>query len=178
MTFSNPAGHAKEAAAQYVRSLLEILGERDPLQVQGELAAAVETLVAGLDDASMRRPEAPGKWSIIEVVQHLADTEIVYGYRMRTILANPGAALAGYDQDAWARSLRYRDASLEQALAQMRALRESNVSLMRSLSDEEWERSGLHSERGLESVRQIARLIAAHDLVHRAQIARIRAALD
>lgn len=178
MTSSNPASQAKETADQYVRGLLELLGERDPLQVQGELAAAVESLVAGLDDASMRRPEAPGKWSIIEVVQHLADTEIVYGYRMRVILANPGVAIAGYDQDAWVRALRYRDASLEQAFAQIRALRGSNISLMRSLGDEEWERAGMHSERGLESVRQISKLIAAHDLVHRAQIARVKAALD
>jgi len=178
MSFTNPAGQAKAAASQYVRSLLELLGDRDPLQVQGELAAAVEALVAGLDDASMRRPEASGKWSIIEVVQHLADTEIVYGYRVRKTLAHPGAAISGYDQDAWARSLRYRDASLEQALAQLRALRASNISLMRSLSDEEWDRAGLHAERGPESVRQIAKLIAGHDLVHRAQIARIRAALN
>lgn len=178
MSFSNPASEAKAAASEYVRGLLEILGDRDPVQVQGELAGAIEALVSGLDDASLRRPEAPGKWSIIEVVQHLADTEVVYGYRMRKILADPGAAISGYDQDAWARALRYRDASVEQALAQVRALRASNVSLMRSLSEAEWDRAGLHSERGPESVRQIAKLIAAHDLVHRAQIARIKAALD
>lgn len=177
MSFSNPASEAKAAADQYVRSLLEVLGDRDPLQVQGELAAAIEALVAGLDDARLRRAEAPGKWSIIEVVQHLADTEIVYGYRIRKVLANPGAAISGYDQDAWARSLRYRDASLEQALAQIRALRACNISLMRSLSEEEWRREGIHSERGAESVRQIAKLVAAHDLVHRAQIGRIKAAL-
>ena len=177
MSFSNPAGTAKANASAYVRSLYEVLGDRDPFEVYAELVPAVETLVRGLDDATLRRPERPGKWAIVEVVQHLADTEIVYGYRMRMALTHPAANLQGYDQDAWARELRYIDVPIEQAMSQLRVLRAANLRMLRALSDEQLDRSGLHDERGPESVRTMMQMIAAHDLVHRNQIARIRAAL-
>lgn len=170
----NPASDAKANADRYVQHLLEILDGRDPLKTMPELPSAVETLVAGLDDETLRRPEEPGRWSVVQVVQHLADTEIVYGYRMRKILADPGTEISGYDQDAWSRTLRYESADLPMALTQLRAMRNANVGLLGSLSPEEWERAGMHSERGPESVRQISRLVAAHDFVHRSQIERIK----
>jgi uncharacterized damage-inducible protein DinB len=177
MSFENRASEAKENADRYVQSLLDLLGGRDPLTTMPELPGAVAALVAGLDDAQLRRPEKQDKWSVIEVVQHLADTEIVWGYRVRKTLADPGTAIAGYDQDAWARSLHYGAANLETALAQLRALRAANLALLTSLTAEEWDRAGIHSERGPESVRQIARLVGGHDFVHRNQIARIKRAI-
>ena len=176
-TFSNPAGGAKEAAAGYTRALLEVLGTRDPLAVQGELPDALEHAVAGLSDTQLRTPEKPGKWSVIEVVQHLADSEIVYGYRIRLILAGDTPDIVGYDQDAWARRLRYIDTSLPDALAQVRILRSRGLALLRSLTPDEWERAGMHSERGRESIRHITKLLAAHDLVHLRQIVRIKSAI-
>ena len=177
MTFSNPASLAKETAGEYTRELLELLGDREPLAVQDELVAAVERAVSGLDEATLRTKEAPGKWSVLEVVQHLADTELVYGYRMRMIVAHPTPAIEGYDQDAWARELRYNDVPLADALAQLRTLRAANLSFLRGLTDEQLDRVGIHSERGPESVRHIARLIAAHDLLHLRQIERIKGAI-
>ena len=176
-TFSNPAGAAKEAAEHYTRALLELLGDRDPLVVQSELPGSLERLVAGLSDAQLRQPEKPGKWSVIEVVQHLADSEIVYSYRIRMILASETPNIEGYDQDAWARRLRYAETSLADALAQIRILRGRGVDLLRSLRPDEWERAGMHSERGRESVRHITKLLAAHDLVHLRQIERIKSAI-
>jgi len=176
-TFSNPAGSARAAADEYTRALLEVLGDRDPLTVQSELRTAIERAVVGIPDEKLRMPEMPGKWSIIEVIQHLADTEVVYGYRMRMILAHDTPAIEGYDQDAWARELRYRDTQLNDALEQVRVLRGLNLRLLRGLTPEQWERYGVHSERGPESVRRIAQLVAAHDLVHRRQIERIKNAV-
>jgi hypothetical protein len=176
-TFSNPAGAAREAAQAYTRALLDLLGDREPLAVQDELPRALERAVAGLSETLLRTPEKPGKWSVIDVVQHLADSEMVYGYRIRLILASDRPAIEGYDQDAWAGALRYRDAPLNDALDQIRVARGANLRLMRGLAPEQWERYGMHSERGPESVRHIASLLAAHDLVHRRQIQRIRAAI-
>lgn len=172
-TFANPASGARNSAAEYTRRLLELLGDQDPMEVQSRLVAAVKSAVAGLSDSVLRTPEAPGKWSVMEVVQHLADTELVYGYRMRMILAHPSPAIEGYDQDAWAAELRYNDVPLAQALDQMRILRGANLRLLSGLSEVQLDRYGMHSERGRESIRHIMRLIAAHDLVHRRQIARI-----
>jgi len=175
MTFSNPAGNAKAAAQSYTRALLELLGDRDPMAVMAELIPWVDQRVRGLDDARLRRPEKPGKWSVLEVLQHLADTELVYGYRMRMILTNDTPPIPGYDQDVWAREFHYRELPLAETLAQLGALRAANLRLYRSLGPEQRKRAGLHSERGPESVEHILRMVGAHDLVHRRQIERILA---
>ena len=172
-TFSNPANAAAGAAAGYVKAILDILGDRDPLTVMSELVPWVTGRVRGLDDAVLRRPEAPGKWSVMEVVQHLADTELVYGYRTRMILSQDTPPIAGYDQDVWVRTFHYRELPLAEALAQLSALRATNLRLLRSLDAAQWKRAGLHSERGMESVKRIVQMIGGHDLVHRRQIDRI-----
>jgi hypothetical protein len=176
MTFANPADARADdrTGAPYIASLLTVLGDRDPFAVMEEQADALAAIGAGVPDPLLRRPEAPGKWSMIEVMQHLADTELVYGYRVRTTLATPGAPIIGYDQDVWARTLRYRDATFAEAMEQMRILRRINLRLLKSLSEEELDRFGMHSERGRESVRQVIRLTGGHDLVHRRQLERIK----
>jgi hypothetical protein len=176
MTFSNPGGAAAQAAAPaYVRALLELLGDRAPFDVQAEQIGWLDRTVAGLPDGLLRAPEAPGKWSALEVVQHLADSEIVYAYRTRLILEQDDPPLPGFDQDVWARVLRYADADLDVALGVIRGVRTANLRLWRSLGPAELARSGRHSERGSESLWRIIQLCAAHDLVHRRQIERILA---
>ncbi|MBA3555593.1 MAG: DinB family protein, partial [Gemmatimonadales bacterium] len=87
MSFSNPAQEAAAAAPAYVQALLDLLGEREPLDVLPELVPWIEARVRGLADPVLRRAEAPGKWSVIEVLQHLADTEMVYAVRGRLVLS-------------------------------------------------------------------------------------------
>jgi hypothetical protein len=173
MTFSNPAGKAAAAASGYVRALLDVLGNRNPLDVLDELVPWLGERTQRLDDSVLRRPEAPGKWSVIEVVQHLADSELVFGFRMRMVLSEDRPPLQGYDQDRWAGEFGYKDAQLDVALWQLRGLRTPNLRLARSLSPRQLEREGMHSERGPESVGHLLKLMAAHDLVHRRQIDRI-----
>jgi len=176
MTFSNPAGNAPAAAAGYVRALLDLLGPRSPIEVLGELQPWLDHRLRGIADATLRRPETPGKWSVIEVIQHLADSDLVTGFRIRMVLSEDRPALQGYDQDRWACEFRYREVSLSQALDQLRGLRMANLHLWKHLSPAQLERVGLHSERGPESAGHLIQLQAAHDLVHRRQIDRIFAA--
>jgi DinB superfamily len=171
--YSNPGGAATTAGESYVRALLKILGDQEPMAILGELPEALGSLLRGLPRRALRVPEAPGKWSIVEVVQHLGDTELVFGYRLRMALTYDRPRLEGYDQDLWADRLRYREASLRMALGQVRALRAAHLRLLRSLAEEDWERLALHAERGPEKVRDMVRLTAAHDLVHRRQLSRI-----
>ena len=173
MTFSNPASGAAASAAAYVRALLEVLGERDPLEVLAELDGWLDRRFSGVPEAALRRAEAPGKWSAADVVQHLADSELVLGFRMRMILTEDRPAIQGYDQDRWAATLRYPDVPLAEARSQLGALRAANLRVLRRLGPAEWERVGLHSERGPESLGHLTRLMGAHDLVHRRQIDRI-----
>ena len=177
MTQPTTIPDAAAAPQEYIRSLLDLLGERDPLTVMEELPGWVESRVRGVDDATLRRPEAPGKWSAIEVVQHLADVEVIYRYRTGVILERDGAPIVGYDQDIWAREGHYRDVRLETALAQLRVMRAANLALWRSLTPAQLARAGMHSERGRESLPQTLRLLGGHDLVHRRQLDRILAAV-
>ncbi len=176
MTFANPAGNAAAAAPAYIRALLDVLGDRDPLDVAAQQLPWLERRTAGLDEAIIRRPEAAGKWSVVAVVQHLADTEVVYAWRTRQILAEDRPPIQGFDQDAWARTFDYADAPLDVALGQLRGVRTANLRLWRSLGAAERARVGLHSERGPESLDLLLRLMGAHDLVHRRQIDRVLAA--
>lgn len=178
MTFSNPAGNATAAASAYVRALLDLLGPRDSLVVMRELLPWLGERLRGVEEAALRRPEAPGKWSVVEVIQHLADSDLVAGYRIRMVLTEDRPQLLGYDQDRWASEFHYRAVSLDQALSQLRGLRTANLHLWGGLSPSQLERVGLHSERGAESVGFLLRLMAAHDLVHRRQIDRILATVQ
>jgi uncharacterized damage-inducible protein DinB len=173
MTFSNPAGNATVAAADYVQALLQVLGDGDPLTVLGELVAWVSARAETLDEAQLRRPEAPGKWSVMDVLQHLADSDLVMGFRIRMILTEERPVLQGYDQDAWARQFRYIETPLDVTLAQLSGMRAANLRLFHTLTPSQLGRAGMHSERGPETVRHLLRLMAAHDLVHRRQIDRI-----
>jgi hypothetical protein len=171
--FSNPASEAATAAQAYTRTMLEVIGDRDPLAVMDELVPWLEARTRGLDDVRLRRPEQPGKWSVMEVIHHLADSEMVYGYRIRTILTEDNPPIRGYDQDTWTRELAYRTTPLAGVMAQLTALRAANLRLYRSLSPAQLARTGVHSERGPESIGHTIRMLGAHDLVHRRQIDRI-----
>jgi hypothetical protein len=179
MTFSNPAGVAAAATASvYTRALLDVLGSRDPVDVLSEFMPWIAGRISTVDPRILRLPEAPGKWSVIEVLQHLADSDLVFGFRLRMILTEDKPPIQAYDQDTWARTLKYRDVQLELAVDQLRSLRAANIRVLRQLSPAQLERVGLHSERGPESVGFLLRLMAGHDLVHRRQVDRILAAVS
>jgi hypothetical protein len=100
----------------------------------------------------------------------------VYGWRTRLILTEDRPAIQGFDQDAWARTLRYDEMPLDVALAQLGGMRAANLRLWRSLSPAQRARIGVHGERGPESLDLLLHLMGAHDLVHRRQIERVLAA--
>jgi uncharacterized damage-inducible protein DinB len=174
VSFTNPASSASETGAAYTRALLELLGDRDPFAVQEQLLPALRAHVADMSPSELRRPEAPGKWSVLDVICHLADSELIYGYRLRMIVAEDEPALVGYDQDRWAQRLHHDVAELDLELERLEQLRRFNLRFLRSLDDAEWDRIGSHSERGDESVRVLFQMLAAHDLVHLRQIERIK----
>jgi hypothetical protein len=171
-------GTAGAEAAAYIAALLQLLGDQNPLAVQTELLDQVRRLVGGLSREELLQPEAPGKWSVLEVVAHLVDQELINNYRLRAIVAEDEPVIQGYDQDRWAARLRYREAEIEDLLRELEVLRGRNLRLYRQLSEGELDRVGIHSERGRESARRLRALTAGHDLVHRRQIERIRKAVS
>lgn len=174
--FTNPSGSALEHGQAYTRALLDLLGDRDPLSIMRAQVGWLSAAVASRSRDELATPEREGKWSAGQVLCHLADAELVYGYRARKAVAESGYRMTGYDQDAWARELRYADTDPALALEQIAALRGLNLRWLAGLTDEELERYGEHPERGRESVRHMTRMMGAHDLLHRDQITRILAA--
>ena len=175
--FSNSTTHAAAAAPAYTRALLDLLGDQNPLDILSAQLSQLNQLTKGLTSEELHRPEASGKWSVLQVLDHLTDSEMVSGYRLRFVIAEESPVIVGYDQDLWAAKLRYGVADRDSLLAELGAFRTRNLRLMRDLSPAEMERLGNHSERGPEKVIRMISLLAAYDLVHRRQIARIRVAL-
>jgi len=171
--FTNPATGAPEEADAYIKATLSLLGDQEPLTVLTELADVMESSVLSHSADQLDKPETPGKWSAKQVVLHMADSELVWGWRLRLILGHDKPEITGYDQDLWANRLKYSEEDLDLALKRIRVLRESNLRIIQSLTETERARTGVHSERGEESIDHMIRLYAGHDLVHRQQLQRI-----
>tara|TARA_R110001592_G_scaffold205977_1_gene456660 strand:+ start:128 stop:661 length:534 start_codon:yes stop_codon:yes gene_type:complete len=176
MTSSN--SHSAGDSPDYIDSLLAYLGEREPLDVFSETPNRVRAATEKIPQAQLALPEAPGKWSVLQVVQHLGQTEVALGYRYRTVLAEDGPALPVVDQDAWIEGLYPEEVLLEEALENFSLIRTVNLRLLRRVRPEQWSRYGIHSQRGKETLASMVRLYAAHDCYHLFQIERIHAAVS
>ncbi|MGQ0734868.1 MAG: DinB family protein [Acidobacteriota bacterium] len=175
--FTNSASRSAEQARAYTSAVLDLLGTRDPLEVLESTVGQLHAVVAGLSRQAASQAESPGKWSVRQVLRHLADSELVWGYRLRLVLAHDRPALAGYDQDLWADRLGYDEAEMNDSLEVFAVLRRANLGLLKDASPEDLARVGVHAERGEESVAHMVRLYAGHDLLHIAQLERIRGAV-
>src|SRR6267378_3709360 len=123
-----------ETAEQYRHRMYSHVHGRDPLALLAAAPGKLEGLIKRISAAKLRRRPAPGKWSICEIVAHLGDTELVGGYRIRTILGAPGAQIQAFDQDKWAAAMQYQKRNVHKSLDQFRALRHANLSLLKSLT--------------------------------------------
>jgi hypothetical protein len=156
------------AIAQYISRTLGALEGRDPLAVLESTPDAIASRIAGRPFDRLHVRPAPDKWSVAEVLAHLSEAEIVIGFRIRLILGANGTPIQPYDQDAWA--VRYAGMPVSQSLEVFRVLRAADVALLRGLSAAQWEQYGIHAERGQESIAQIVRMTAGHDLNHLKQL--------
>ncbi|HEY7856098.1 MAG TPA: DinB family protein [Terriglobales bacterium] len=163
-----------ESAQQYKDRVLG-LANRPVMKMLAETPRRIAKLVGASSPARLKRRPAPGKWSVGEILAHLADDELVIGYRLRMIAGQPGAALQGFDQDAWAKQMNYAARRPKASLSDYLALRAINVDLLKGLKPGQWKNVGLHSERGPESISVIAQLAAGHDVLHLRQIESILA---
>ena len=163
----------KETPQQYTQRVVGYTEGKQPLAVQAATPKKLERLIKGVPTTKLRKRPAPDKWSVGEILAHLADAEIVGGFRMRLILGAPGTPIAAFDQDSWLTSGHYEKRDPHKSAAQFRAVREANLALLKSLTPEQWKHYGMHSERGQETIEHIVRMFAGHDLNHIQQIERI-----
>ena len=141
--------------------------EKDPKKI----AAAV----SGLPESTLRFKPAPNKWSILEMLAHLADMEVLYAYRMRQIVADKNPTIAPIDQDAWAKNLGYMEEKAPELVAQFGLMRHHNLNLLRRVNEDDLEKGAFHPELNRKvSLAEMVSMLAGHGPNHLEQIERIK----
>ena len=163
----------QETAQQYIDRMLDFVEGKDVIKVQGATAARLKKLTRGLTPKQLKWKPQPGKWSIAEIVAHLADAEIVASWRMRSVIGENGITIQPFNQDAWASAFQYSERDPKQSLELFRVLRESNLAMLKRIPPATWDNYGMHLERGKESISHLARMFAGHDTNHILQVERI-----
>ena len=159
--------------SNYLARIREYASGKDPLQAQAQTADILAELIAGISNARLTERPLPDKWSIAEILAHLAEDEIATAWRYRQMVEHSGIELAGFNQDLWATMGNYAARDPQESLALFRLLRKANLEFLSAVSAEQWECFGVHAERGRITVRDLAAHMAGHDVNHIEQIRKI-----
>jgi len=156
----------------YRENLFKLLGDRQPLEVLAETPSALAGIVRKHSAAVLRIRPFEGKWTPNEVIGHLADSEWVYGYRLRLILCEDNPTILGMNQDLWVAGQRHNEREPLELVEMFRTMRQFNLALWKRMSPADLKRAGRHNERGPEPLEVMLRMMAGHDLSHLDQINR------
>lgn len=160
----------RETPKQYTQRILSYSEGKDALAVQSTTAKKLAALTKGLSKSQLTRKPAADKWSIAQIMAHLADAELVIGWRLRQVLSSNGTTIQPFAQDVWADIFQYENSDPRQSLDIFRTLRTANLALLKRVPKDLWNNYGMHQERGKETVTHIVQMIAGHDLNHLRQI--------
>lgn len=160
----------------YQQALLDLLGDQEALDVLASTPEKIEDACAELDLAVLQKEPEPDEWSAEQILAHLLDAEIVYGFRNRMILAQSGTQFPAYNQDLW---IGLPHPSFPEMLAAFSSLRRMNVWLAEETPSDEWQqKDGIHSERGRMTFDLALKSVAGHDLAHLKQLEQTLAAVQ
>ena len=149
----------------------QLLGDRDPLAVLAETQEKIPAIAQELGPEGLKRSYGPSKWSAAQVLTHLADAEIAFGFRVRQIVSEPELPIQPFDENKWATHYDHADGA--QAAQTFKVLRAFNLALFRQLTKEELQRASKHPDRGPEKADTVIRILAGHTLNHLAQLEKI-----
>ena len=147
------------------------LGNRSPLEVLPTTPDKLHVILEHLGTKGVEEAPAPGKWSAREIISHLADCEIVFGFRLRQTLAEDNHVIQPFDQEKWAAT--YPGIAAAQAVTVFTAMRDWNLKLIAKTLPTAADRKVTHPERGAMTFKTIVETMAGHDLNHLAQLQRI-----
>jgi hypothetical protein len=168
----------KETPAEYTKRILKYARNGDALRIQQSTPQKIERAIKGLTRKQLMTRPTPEKWSIGEILAHLAEAELAAGFRLRLILSANGTVIHAFDRDAWAKNSDYAHQDPRQSLEMFLMLREANLRLLKTIPKKMWNYYGMHQERGKETVGRVARMFAGHDLNHIEQIVTIAQGLS
>jgi DinB superfamily len=144
------------------------LGDRDAIDVAEQTPRRLSDVAVRLPSANLEWRPAPGKWNAREILCHLADCEIAFGFRLRQALAETNPVIQPFDQEKWAGT--YGALSARSALNAFSALREWNLALIHATPADAMGKKVTHPERGVMTFRTIVETMAGHDLNHLTQL--------
>jgi hypothetical protein len=159
-----------ETVQEYTSRLLSYADGKDPLRLQQAAPKKLAQLIKGKTKKQLTRKPAPERWSVAEIVAHLADAEVAIAWRLRQILSTNAVSIQAYDQDLWAKTFSYARRDPRLSLAYFTSLREANLTLLKSVPRKLWDNYGVHQERGNESASHVVRMVAGHDINHLRQV--------
>ena len=160
----------QETPQQYTQRILGYLEGKDLMEVLASTPRQLSELVHGFPREKLALRTIADKWSVAEILAHLADSEMVYGYRIRIILEGDQPPIQATNQDKWAVFSNYAECDPALSLEALQADRSRLLRLLQRLAPAGWELYGIHSERGKETVRRVAEMLAGHDLNHLGQV--------
>ncbi len=149
----------------------QFLGDCDPLEVLAETQQRIPAIAHKLGREGLKRTYAPGKWTAAQVLAHLADSEIAFGFRVRQIVSEPQLGIQTFDENQWARY--YDGVDGLEAAQTFQALRPWNLSMFRLLDKDDLDKAANHPDRGPEKAGTVIRILAGHTLNHLAQLEKI-----
>jgi uncharacterized damage-inducible protein DinB len=157
----------------------KFLDGRDPVPVLFATALRLRRVIASFSAEQVDQRPAPDKWSVREIIAHLADCELVFAFRLRQTLSptpdEPHAIIQPFDQGVWAQ--RYAAYNLVAALDLFQSAREWNLRFLTTVTEADRSRITTHPERGTMTFWTIVETMAGHDLNHIQQVERIAATL-
>jgi uncharacterized damage-inducible protein DinB len=155
----------------YIQRILGYLGDQDPISVLQQTPEKLEHLLETLSPADFEASYEEGKWTAREILAHMADVELLLGYRLRQAVVEAQHIIQPMDQDTWA--TRYKKLEPSRSVETFRALRSWNLSLFATFGLEDWNKEVHHPERGTETVDLMVSFLAGHDLNHLRQLEKI-----
>lgn len=162
----------------YPRNEPGTTGHLDLVEPLRTLPGDVAETIKGATEAQLRHRPAEDAWSLKETVGHLRDTAEVEHKRLYMISTQTDPILEPYDQDAYVVEHRYMDRDTSQMLSELAAIRADTVTLLTTLVNWNWARTGQHIETGRRSIRQIVEHMVEHEAGHLAELRRLRALAD
>ena len=159
------------------RPYVHLLEGRDPAEVLRATPARLNKVLNGMSPEQIEHKPAPTKWSLREILCHMADCEIAWAWRLRLIYGSDNPTLQPFEQDAWAKAYEGSGYTVETARASWNAARRWNLALIDSLTEEQKQRPATHPELGKIHLWTVAEIAAGHDVHHLTQLERVASKL-
>jgi DinB superfamily len=164
----------QEEPKEYQKRIMGYAANSEPMQILGSTVEKLKSFASNANSETWKQKAAGDGWTAADVFAHFAEGEIVLGTRIRMIAGTDATPIQAFDQDAWVANADYLRSDPNAALELFSAVRKANIAFLKSLSPDRWNHYGMHTERGKETLHDVVRMYAGHDLNHLKQLDKLR----